>query len=107
MGQIRILTGSPRLPRRPFPPPRPAKPWAPGAPGGPVIPLILISVGFFGVMQIRLHPSEQHFCVPSQSLSIRQLPIRLSGGGHSDLSEGSISGHTPSLTSEMKKRKRS
>jgi hypothetical protein len=48
---------------------------------------------------MRLHPSEQHFWVPVQSLSIRQLPIRLSGGGHSEVPEGSISGHSPGLTS--------
>ena len=48
---------------------------SPGGPGGPGGPFSLAG-GLLAVIQIKLQPSEQHFCLaPSQSLSIRQLPI--------------------------------
>ena len=48
------------------------------------------------VVQIRVHPSEQHFFVPSQSESNKHVS-EPSVGGHSDLAAAFSTGQRPGL----------
>lgn len=76
----------------------------PGSPGSPGSPFnTLGGGGCLMVVHTNVHPSVQHFLVPSQSLSNKH-PDVLSAGGHSALASGLTGGHCPGLMSAWEER---